>query len=117
MTRWTVKWLPEAVKDLEDLDKSVRMKVLKAALKLEIDPLKYGKPLGEKLGLDLVGLRKFNIEGYRLVYLPEEKTVFVAVIAVGKREGLGAYKTAAKRIAEYRKLTGNELKKLAELLK
>lgn len=115
--RWTVKWLPEAVEDLESLDNSVRKKVLKAALKLEIDPLKYGEPLGEKLGLDLIGLRKIKIQGYRLVYLPEEKLVFVAVVAVGKREGLGIYKTTAKRIAEYRELTGNELKKLAELLK
>lgn len=115
--RWTVKWLPEAVGDLESLDNSVRKRVLKAALKLEIDPLKYGEPLGEKLGLDLVGLRKITIQGYRLVYLPEEKLVFVAVVAVGKREGLGIYKTAAKRIAEYRELTENELKKIAELLK
>jgi len=115
--RWTVKWLPEAVDDLENMDKSVRKKVLKAALKLEIDPLRYGKPLGEKLALDLVGLRKINIEGYRLVYLPEKEVVFVTVVAVGKREGLGVYKTAAKRIAEYRELTGNELKRLAELLK
>ena len=115
--RWTVKWLPEAVDDLENLDKSVRKKVLKAALKLEIDPLRYGKPLGEKLAPDLVGLRKINIEGYRLVYLPEKEVVFVIVVAVGKREGLGVYKTAAKRIAEYRELTGNELKRLAELLK
>jgi len=115
--RWTVKWLAEAVNDLENLDNSVRKKILKAALKLETDPLHYGKPLGEKLGLDLVGLRKIAIEGYRLIYLPEKETVFVAVVAVGKREGLGIYKTAAKRIAEYRELTGNELKRLAELLK
>jgi mRNA interferase RelE/StbE len=37
--RWTIKWFPEAVDDLENLDKSVRKKVLKAALKLETDPL------------------------------------------------------------------------------
>mgnify|MGYP005838221527 CR=1 FL=1 len=115
--RWTVKWLPEAVDDLENLDKSVRKKVLKAALKLETDPLRYGEPLGEKAGLDLVGLRKINIQGYRLVYLPKEEIIFVAVVAVGKREGLGIYKVAAKRIAEYRELTSRELEKLAELLK
>ncbi|KFD41383.1 hypothetical protein DK28_0209390 [Peptococcaceae bacterium SCADC1_2_3] len=115
--RWTVKWFPEAVDNLENLDKSERKKVLKAALKLETDPLRYGKPLGEKLGLDLVGLRKINIQRYRLIYLPKEETVFVAVVAVGKREGLRVYKTAAKRIAEYRELTNNELKKLAGLLK
>lgn len=115
--RWTVKWLPEAVDDLERLDRNVQRKVLKAALKLEIDPLRYGEPLGEKLGLDLVGLRKIKIQGYRLVYLPEKETVFVTVVAVGKREGLGVYKTAAKRIAEYRELAGKELKRLAELLK
>lgn len=115
--RWTVKWLPEAVDDLENLDQSIRKRVLKAALKLEIEPLRYGKPLGEKLDLNLAGLRKLNIEGYRLVYLPEKDVVFVTVVAVGKREGLGVYKTTAKRIAEYRELTGNELKLLAELLK
>jgi mRNA interferase RelE/StbE len=115
--QWTVKWLPEAVKDLENLDKSIRNKIFKAATKLEIDPFSYGKPLGEKLGIDLVGLRKVAVQGYRLVYLLEEKAVFVAIVTVGKREDLEAYKTAAKRIARYRELTGNELKRLFELLR
>ncbi len=117
--RWTAKWLKEAVDDLESLDNSIRKKVLKVALKLEIEPLHYGEPLGEKLGIGLAGLRKINVGGYRLVYLPEpeKEIVFVAVIAVGKREDLDVYKTAARRIAEYRKLTGGELERLAELLK
>lgn len=115
--KWAVKWLPEAVEDLEKLDKGIRLKVLKAVAKLETNPLEYGKPLGEKTGIDLSGLRKLTpVRGYRIVYQVEKENIFVAVIAVGKREGLGVYKTAAKRIAEYREMTGKELELISKLL-
>jgi len=36
--------------------------------------------------------------GYRLVYLVEDETVFVTVIAVGKRDKLKVYDTAKTRL-------------------
>ncbi len=117
MSRWKIKWLPEAVKDLEEMDGGTRKRVLKALQKLEADPLGYGKPLGEKIGIDLAGLRKIGVQGYRIVYLPREKEVLVVIVAVGKRERFKVYKTAAKRIAEYSDLARRELEKLSDLLK
>ncbi|WP_338835873.1 type II toxin-antitoxin system RelE family toxin [Neomoorella thermoacetica] len=116
--KWKVKWLPEAVKDMEELDKSVKLRILKAIVKLEDDPLGYGEPLGEKAGLDLSGMRKLKAaRGYRVVYRVEEKTMVVLIVVVGKREDLEVYKTAAKRIAAYRKKVEAEIKHLADLLK
>lgn len=116
--KWKVKWLPEAFEDLEDLDKGIRLRVLKAIVKLEEDPLNYGEPLGEKMGIDLSGMRKIKpARGYRVVYHVEKDTVVVLVVAVDKREDFKAYKTAARRIAEYRKKVGKELNMVVELLK
>ncbi|GEA15487.1 hypothetical protein E308F_17310 [Moorella sp. E308F] len=116
--KWKIKWLPEAVKDMEELDRSVKLRVLKAIVKLEDDPLGYGEPLGEKAGLDLSGMRKLKAaRRYRVVYRVEENAVVVLIVVVGKREDLQVYKTAAKRIAAYRKKVEAELNHLADLLK
>ncbi len=41
---------------------------------------------------------KLHALGYRLVYRVEDDTVFVSVIAVGKRDKMIVYKEAAKRL-------------------
>jgi mRNA interferase RelE/StbE len=41
---------------------------------------------------------KLHALGYRLVYRVEDTTVFVSVIAVGKRDKMIVYKEAAKRL-------------------
>lgn len=115
--KWTVKFLPEALNDLLKLDRSVQKRILAAILKLEKDPIGYGKNLGNKLGLNLSKLYKITpLSGYRIVYSVEETEVLVCIVAVGKREKERVYKNAAKRIEEFRKKAIAELNKIESLL-
>jgi mRNA interferase RelE/StbE len=114
---WKIKFIPAAEDDLQDIDQSVRVKILRGIKKLEKAPLEYGKPLGNQNGRELVGLRKIEpADGYRVIYWVMEKEVYVLIIAVGKRNKMTVYKTAAERIAEYRKMTEMELEKISALL-
>lgn len=118
MKKWTIKWHKDAVEELEDIDHSVRLRIIKAVLKLENDPMRYGVPLGHKLGLDLTGLYKMRIaDGYRVVYHVMENEVIVTIVTIGKRERYSVYKTASQRIAEYREAANEEIEKLSKLIK
>ena len=64
---WSVEYLPEAKKDLKNLDGSQRLLVLKAIKKVQTNPLPqpeggYGKPLGNKNGNDLSGFLKVKLK-------------------------------------------------------
>ncbi len=118
MKKWTIKWHKDAVEDLEGIDHSVRQKIFKAVLRLEKDPVRYGEPLGNKLGLDLTGLYKMKVAaGYRVVYHIVEHEVIVTIVTIGKRERYSAYKTASERIVEYRMAANKELDKLSKLMR
>ena len=72
---WTVEYLPEAEKDLKELDGSQRILVLKAIKKVQQNPLPveengYGKPLGNHSNANLAGLLKIKLRasGLRVVY-------------------------------------------------
>ncbi|MCD7810324.1 MAG: type II toxin-antitoxin system RelE/ParE family toxin [Ruminococcus sp.] len=102
---WKVLYLPEAQKDLRNLDGSQRILVLKAIKKIQTNPLPfteggYGKPLGNKNGNDLSGFLKVKIKaaGLRIVYkiIRLENTMLIVVI--GAREEMEVYETAQRRI-------------------
>ena len=115
--KWMVKFLPEAVNDLRKLDNSIRARVLSVILKLEIDPLNYGLPLGNKLGLDLTAFFKITpSDGYRVVYFVQKNEVLVTIISIGKREKEKVYKNAALRIERLRTMANIELQRLDSLL-
>ena len=72
---WKLEYLPEAEKDLKDLDESQRILVLKAIKKVQQNPLPveeqgYGKPLGNHSSTNLAGLLKIKLRsaGLRVVY-------------------------------------------------
>lgn len=114
---WKVKLVPEAVEDLKDIDHSVRIKIIKGIKKFETSPLDYGEPLGNQEDRTLAGLRKIEpADGYRVVYWVFEKEIIVLVVAIGKRQRMNVYRSAASRIADYRKMTGNELEKISEII-
>lgn len=115
MTTVDIKWLPDAVKDLEGLDNSVRIRILKAIHKLKADPTR-GDPLGEKHQSNLTNFRKLEVGGYRVVYFVYKNHICVLVIAVGKRGKERVYKIAGQRIKELRQKTDEELAKLSDLL-
>lgn len=81
---WKLEYLPEAEKDLKDLNGSQRILVLKAIKKVQQNPLPveeqgYGKPLGNHSSTNLAGLLKIKLRSaglrgcisaspYRIVY-------------------------------------------------
>ncbi len=117
MKKWKVKFLPEALKDLQDIDNSMRKRILSVIPKLENDPLDYGEPLGKRYGLNLTTFYKTTpLDGYRIIYYVQKNEILVIIIALGKREKENIYKNAAKRIEKFREMTNVELKKIDTLL-
>lgn len=102
---WNVVYLPEAIKDLDELDGSQRQAVRKALEKLRQNPLPeteggYGKWLGNKNNLDLSGMLKVKLRGagLRIVYQLHHVEDQVLVIVIGAREDHLVYELATKRI-------------------
>ena len=91
MKTWEIAFLPEADRDREQLEKSVRNQVDKAIRKVSQNPLPkseggYGNPLGHKQGRNLTGLLKIKLRklGIRVVYdlIKEKETMRIIVVAV-----------------------------------
>lgn len=85
-SRYSLKFIPTALKEWEKLDRSVQ--------------LQFKKKLGERLNnphvpaSQLYGCQnhykiKLRATGYRLVYEARDKEICILVIAVGKRDKLG----------------------------
>ena len=101
---WKVVYLPEAEKDLKDLDGSQRLLVLKAIRKVSTNPLPmdeggYGKPLGNHTSAKLAGLFKVKLKaaGIRIVYQLIRTETEMLVVVIGARGDDEVYKTAQKR--------------------
>jgi len=93
---------PKARDDFEALDLSVKKDVTKKIDALS-ENLLLGKPLGNKMGLDLTDCYKLYVHNkkYRIVYrLIGEYIELIEIIAIGKRDRENVYKIAAKRIKE-----------------
>ena len=105
---WNIVLLDEAEKDMKRLDSSVRLQVLKGIQKVAKNPLSadqggYGKPLGNKSGLDLTNLCKIKFRdlGIRVVYKVEIIDTVMRIIVVSARADEQAYKEAARRREKY----------------
>ena len=103
--KWTLKYLPEAVKDFKNLAGNQRIIVAKAIDKVLENPLPtqeggYGKPLGNKHGNDLSGLLKIKLRGagIRVVYKLIRTESEMLVIVIGVRADDDVYETAERRI-------------------
>ena len=95
-----LKYHPEALNDMDALDRSQQIAAQKAAKKLQFQPNQCGKPLGNRHGLNLTGLRRIKIKtlGIRIVYLPPSREgEAVLILAVGKREDDEVYREALRR--------------------
>jgi len=91
---------PEAVKDFDALDGSIRKEVVKKINALSENPF-LGKPLGNKIGLDLTGFYKLFAakKKYRIVYrLRKEYLEVIEIIGIGKREKEEIYKIILRRL-------------------
>ena len=105
---WNVSFLPDAEKDLEKLDGSQRILILKAIKKIQQNPLSqieggYGKPLGNKNGNNLSGFLKVKLKaaGLRIVYKTIKINDMMLIIVIGARADDEVYDIAQKRIIEY----------------
>lgn len=106
---WTVEYLPEAEKDLKELDGSQRILILKAIKKVQQNPLSqaeggYGKPLGSKNGNNLSGFLKVKLKaaGLRIVYRTVKVKDSMLIIVIGARADDEVYDIAQKRIQDHR---------------
>lgn len=105
---WNIEFLEEAEKDLRKLDHSVQIQVLKGISKVSQNPLPteeggYGKPLGNKSGVNLTNLMKIKFRdlGIRVVYKVERVDGVMKIIVVSARTDEQVYKEAAKRRDNY----------------
>jgi mRNA interferase RelE/StbE len=95
-----IEFHPEAVKDFDALDRSIQKEVVKKIDALSENPF-LGKPLGNKLGLDLTGFYKLHVAGkkFRIVYrLVKKYLEVVEIIGIGKREKEEIYKLIFRRL-------------------
>ena len=102
---WDVKYLPEALDDLDELDGSQRKLVLKSIEKIRKNPLSqqeggYGKLLGKRGNTDLTGFLKIKVRasGLRLVYKVIKQEDRMLIVVIGAREDKEVYSIADKRI-------------------
>lgn len=101
---WRIEFLDEAEKDMKKLDHSVQIQVLKGIRKVSQNPLPteeggYGKPLGNKSGVNLTNFMKIKFRdlGIRVVYKVEQMDGVMKIIVVSARTDEQVYKEAAKR--------------------
>ena len=97
---YKIEFLPDAEKDFNNLAGSLKKQASKKIDSLTENPY-LGKPLGNKLGIDLTGFSKlyFAKKKYRIVYrLTGEHIEVIEIIGIGKRDKAEVYKLIAKRL-------------------
>ena len=105
---WGIEFLEEAEKDMKKLDHSAQVQVLKGIRKVSQNPLSveeggYGKPLGNKIGINLTNLMKIKFRdiGIRVVYKIERIEGIMKIMLISARMDEQVYKEAAKRREKY----------------
>jgi mRNA interferase RelE/StbE len=101
-----VEFHPEAVKDFERLDGSIQKEIVKKIDALSENPF-LGKPLGNKMGLDLTGFFKLYMakKKIRIVYrLLKDYLEVIEIIGIGKREKEEDYKLILRRLQAFQKV-------------
>ena len=95
---YKIKFHPLAEKELNNLDGSVKILVIKQISKLRNNP-EYGEDLGNKHGYDLTRYKKIyvNNKKIRIIYKIEKEKVLIKIIAIGKRDDFEVYQDADKR--------------------
>ena len=97
---YRIEFLPDAEKDFDALDGSVRKEVAKRIDALADNPF-LGKPLGTKHGIDLTGFYKLYVtkKKYGIVYRLLGKYIeVIEIVGIGKRDKEEVYKLVARRL-------------------
>jgi mRNA interferase RelE/StbE len=100
--KYLLEFYPEAAKELNRLDPSVRAEVIKRIS----DRLENPHVSASALRGDLKNFYKIKLEsrGLRIVYRVEDEIVTVFVVAVGKRDKKKVYTEASLRSRKKRRL-------------
>jgi mRNA interferase RelE/StbE len=102
---YKIEFLPDATKDFDRLSGSLQKQAGKKIDALSNNPF-LGRPLGNKLGIDLTGFYKlyFAKKKYRIVYrLIGEHIEVIEIVGIGKRDKEEIYKLIAKRLKTFKK--------------
>jgi len=97
---YKVEFFPDAEKDFNALDASIRKEVAKKIEALAENPF-LGKPLRKKYGMDLTGFYKIYVskKKYRIVYRLIGKHIeVIEIVGLGKREKEEVYRLVARRL-------------------
>ena len=81
---WTIEFLPEAVKELKKLDRSVARRII-TTLEERITTLDNPRTLGSALTGDHAGYWRWRIGDYRVVARIEDDRVVIIVVRVAHR--------------------------------
>ena len=99
---WEVEFIDAARDDMQKLDGSQRLLVLKAITKVQKNPGAegYGTALGNRGGSNLTGLFKIKLRksGIRVVYQLIEADGVMRIVIVGMRSDEQVYRDAARRL-------------------
>ena len=114
---WKIMYHPEAEQELKKLDGSQQKIVLKAIIKVSLNPESnmkggYGKPLGNKGGNNLSGLFKIKLKGLglRIVYKLEQEALdnIMKIIVISVREAMKYMKLQQKGSQDKQREKNNE---------
>jgi len=97
---YKIEFLPDAEKDFDALDGSIRKEAAKKIDALAENPF-LGKPLGKRYGVDLTGFYKIYVlkKKYRIVYRLIGKHIeVIEIVGIGKRDKEEVYKLVARRL-------------------
>lgn len=81
---WTIEFLPDAVKELKKLDRSVARRII-TTLEERIATLDDPRTLGSALTGDHAGYWRWRIGDYRVVARVEDERVVIIVVRVAHR--------------------------------
>ncbi len=98
-----IEFHADAVKDFDRLDGSIQKEVAKKIDALSENPF-LGKPLGNKMGLDLTGFFKLYVakKKIRIVYrLLKDYLEVIEIIGIGKREKEEIYRLILRRLQAF----------------
>ena len=102
---WVVEYTAEAQEDLERLDRTQQIQVLKAIDKVSANPLPQvegglGKQLGNRMTSKLAGFMKIKLLklGLRVIYAIERKDTIMRIIVISVRDDGTVYKLAQQRL-------------------
>ena len=79
LNQFKIKFLKEAETEFKNLDNNLFLKASKILTKLSQDPFAYSEPLGQKMNLNLTGLRKAYVDDkkVRIVFMILENLLII----------------------------------------